>query len=213
MRTRSRSAGFSRGSGTDRSYTAPRRSHTAMCPCAPAEEGPGKQRTVPPMTGSADHGCSAGGTRDRTGRYTSSVAAGALVILCLSALPGYAASAAAQPKDALTLVRQALAALEVTPPAVSVALQKTLYALFSRDTRGVDMARVQAAVQALGALDTAGAAADLIDALRPGGLAPAGVDVALLTPVQPRFAGTPAAYGLLLGAAALVAAGVLIGRR
>jgi len=129
------------------------------------------------------------------------------------ALRGPAYSQAAEPKDALTLVRQALAALEVTPPAVSVALRKILYALLSRDTRGVDMARVQEAVQALGTLDTAGAAAKLIDALRPGGKVPAGVDLALLTPVQPRFTGTPTAFGLLIGAAALVAAGVLVSRR
>lgn len=157
--------------------------------------------------------CFARKTRDRTRRVPIKLAAGALLISCLSTFPGYAYPEAVEPKDALTLVRQALAALEVTPPAVSVALRKIIYALLSRDTRGVDMARVQEAAHALGVLDSAGAAAKLIDALRPGGIAPAGVDVALLTPVQPRFTGTPPAYVLLMGAAALVAAGVLVSRR
>lgn len=137
-----------------------------------------------------------------------------MAIACLWALPGYGYSAASEPQDALTLVRQALAALEVTPPAESVALRKVIYALLSRDTRGVDIARVQEAARALGALDTIGAAAKLIDALSPGGIAPVGVDVALLKPVQPRFTGTPIAYLLLLAAAALVAAGgIVVGRR
>lgn len=157
--------------------------------------------------------CSVRKTRDRTMRLTIKLAAGALLISCLSTLPGYAYTEAVEPKDALTLVRQALAALEVTPPAVSVALRKIIYALLSRDTRGVDMARVQEAAHALGALDSAGAAAKLIDALRPGGIAPAGVDLALLKPVQPRFTGMPTAYVLLAGAVALAAAGVLVSRR
>lgn len=165
------------------------------------------------MTCSADRAGATYGTRDQTRRVPTTLAAGVFVIACLSALPGPAYPAAAEPKDALTLVRQALAALEVTPPADSVALRKIIYALLSRDTHGVDIARVQEAAQDLGALDPAGAAAKLIDALRPGGITPAGVDVALLTPVRPQFTGTPVAYGLLIAAAALVAAGVFIGRR
>ncbi len=150
-------------------------------------------------------------TWDRAKRPITGVAAGALLILAVSTLPAHAyAEAVAEPADALTLVRQALAALEVTPPAVSVALRKIIYALLSHDTRGVDMTRVQEAAQALGELDTAAAAAKLIDALRPGGVAPAGVDVALVRPVRPRFTGTPTEYVLLVGAALLVAVGAFI---
>jgi hypothetical protein len=153
------------------------------------------------------------GTRDRARRLATGVAAGAL-ILGLSVLPAHAyLEAAVEPSDALTLVRQALAALEVTPPAVLVATGKIIKALFARDTRGVDMAHVQEAAQAIGMHDSAAAAAQLIDALRPARLRPGGVDVALLMPVQPRFAGTPTAYVLLVGAALLLAAGGLIIRR
>lgn len=165
------------------------------------------------MTGPPDRVTSTRGIRDRAKKLTTALAAGALVIVGLSALPEYAYPAAVQPQDALTLVRQALAALEVTPPAVSVALQKIIYALLSRDTRGVDMERVQEAARALGALDTAGAAAELTDALRPSGIAPAGVDMSLLTPIQPRFTGTLTAYVLLMAAAALVGAGGFVSRR
>ena len=154
------------------------------------------------------------GTRDRARRLTTGVAAGALLILAVSALPAHAyLEAAVEPSDALTLVRQALAALEVTPPAVLVATGKIIKALFARDTRGVDMAHVHEAAQAIGMHDSAAAAAQLIDALRPARLGPGGVDVALLMPVQPRFAGTPTAYVLLVGAALLLAAGGLIIRR
>ncbi len=147
-------------------------------------------------------------------RLTTGVVAGALLMLGVSMLPAHAAPAAAVgPTDALTLVRQALAALEVTPPADSVATAKVIQALFAGDTRGVDMARVRAAAQALGLHDSAAAAAQLIEALRPTLREPGAVDVALLKPVQPRFAGTPAAYALLVVAAALVAAGGLILRR
>lgn len=150
-------------------------------------------------------------TWDRARRLATGGAAGALMILGLWALPVDAApGAVVEPKDALTLVRQALAALEVTPPAVSVATAKVIKALFAKDTRGVDMARVQEAAQALGQEDAATAAARLIDALRPARAGPGGVDVALLMPVQPRFAGTPAAYVLLAGAALLLAAGWFI---
>lgn len=151
------------------------------------------------------------GTRDRAWRLTTGVAAGALLILGLSVLPALAyLEAAVEPGDALTLVRQALAALEVTPPAVSVATGKIIKALFAQDTRGVDMAHVQEAAQAIGMRDFAAAAVQLIDALRPARMGPGGVDVTLLMPVQPGFAGTPTAYVLLVGAALLLAAGWLI---
>ncbi len=150
-------------------------------------------------------------TCDRARKLAAGVAAGALLILGLSALPaGAAPGAVVEPKDALTLVRQALAALEVTPPAVSAATAKVFKALFTKDTRGVDMARVQEAAQALGQEDAATAAAYLIDALRPARAGPGGIDVALLTPVRPRFAATPTAYALLAGAAFLVVAGWFI---
>jgi len=154
------------------------------------------------------------GTRDRSRRLTIGVTAGVLLVLGLSALPARAyLEAAVEPSDALTLVRQALAAMEVTPPAVSVATGKIIKALFARDTRGVDMTRVQEAAQALGELDTAAAAAQLIAALRPAQMGPSGADATLLMPLQPRFAGTPTAYVLLVGAALLLAAGGLIIRR
>lgn len=165
------------------------------------------------MTGCADRACPGHRTRKAATRLATTLAAGALVATWLLVLPADAAPAEGEPKDALTLVRQALAALEVTPPADSVALRKIIYALLSPDTRGVDMARVQEAAQDLGALDPAGAAAQLIDALRPGGMTPAGIDMALLTPVRPQFTGTPVAYALLIAAAALVAAGAFVGRR
>ncbi len=152
---------------------------------------------------------------DRARGLATGAAAGALLILGLSTLPADAyPGPAVEPQDALTLVRQALAALEVTPPAVSVATAKVIKALFARDTRGVDMARVQEAAQALGLQDSAAAAAELlIDALRPARAGPGGVDVALLTPVRPGFAGTPATFALLVGAALLMVVGGLIIRR
>ncbi len=150
-------------------------------------------------------------TWDQARRPAAGVAAGALLILGSLILPVHAApEAVVEPNDALTLVRQALAALEVTPPDVLTATAKVIKALFAKDTRGVDMARVQEAAQALGQEDAAAAAARLIDALRPARAGPGGVDVALLTPVQPRFAGTPAAYTLLAGAAFLLVAGWFI---
>jgi hypothetical protein len=153
-------------------------------------------------------------TRDRVRRLTTGVAAVALLILGLSTLPAHAyPGAAVEPSDALTLVRQALAALEVTPPADLVATGKILKALFARDTRGVDMAHVHEAAQAIGMRDSAAAAAQLIDALRPARMGPGGIDVALLVPFQPHFAGTPTAYILLVGAALLLATGGLIVRR
>ncbi len=153
-------------------------------------------------------------TWDRARRLATGGAAGVSLILGLLILPTHAApGAVVEPKDALTLVRQALAALEVAQPAVSVATAKVIKALFAQDTRGVDMARVQEAAQALGQQDSAAAAADLIEALRPARAGPDGVDAALLTPVRQRFAGTPTAYALLVGAALLVAGGGLIIRR
>ncbi|HTD48545.1 MAG TPA: hypothetical protein VK881_14860 [bacterium] len=155
-----------------------------------------------------------GAPRNRAGSLTTSVAAGALLIFGVLALPVHAnPGAALEPNDALTLVRQALAALEVTPPAVLVATSKVLKALFAQDTRGVDMARVQEAVQALGLNDPDAAATQLIAALRPAPGGPGGVDMTLLVPAQPRFAGTPATYVLLMGAVLLLVAGGLIIRR
>ncbi len=153
-------------------------------------------------------------TWDRAKKLTRGVAAGTLLMLGVSALPPDAYPAAVvTPRDALTLVRQALAALEVTPPAVSVATEKVIKALFATDTTGVDMARVQEAAQALGQQDSAAAVAQLIAALRPARAGPGGVDVALLMPVQPRFAGTPTAYALFAGAALLLVTGWLIIRQ
>jgi hypothetical protein len=131
-----------------------------------------------------------------------------LLLLCVLGAWGPAASAPAGPGDALTLVRQALAALEATPPAVSVALGKIIQALLARDTRGVDMVHVQEAARALGVQDTAGAVAQLIDVLLPGQH-----DAALLMPDQPHFTGTSIEYGLLAAAAALLITGALIVRR
>ncbi|MHB8731151.1 MAG: hypothetical protein ACYDAB_05110 [bacterium] len=134
-------------------------------------------------------------------------------MLGLSALQAAtAAPPPATPRDALTLVRQALAALEVSPPDVAVATERVIKALFARDTRGVDMPRVRDAAQALGAEDATAASAYLMKALRPAETAPGGVDQALLIPVRPRFAVTPAAYGLLAAAVLLLGAGSLIAR-
>lgn len=153
-------------------------------------------------------------TWDRARRLTIGLAAGALLILTVWTLPPYAYPAVVvEPKDALTLVRQALAALEVTPPAISVATGKIIKALLARDTRGVDMAHVQEAAHALGQQDSAAAAAQLIAALRPTLAAHGGVDVPLLMPLRLRPAGTPTAYILLGGAALLLVAGWLIIRR
>src|SRR5579864_6269570 len=110
-------------------------------------------------------------------------------MLGLSPLPATtAAQPPATPRDALTLVRQALAALEVTPPDVAVATERVIKALFAQDTRGVDMPRVRDAAQALGAEDAAAAAAYLLKALRPAETDPGGADRALLLPIRPRFA-------------------------
>jgi hypothetical protein len=147
--------------------------------------------------------------RTRNWWAAASGAAAAILLLGLSAL---AAQAPATPRDALTLVRQALAALEVSPPDAAVATERVLKALFAQDTRGVDMPLVRDAAQALGAEDATAAAAYLIRALRPAETAPAGADRTVLVPVRPRFTATPAAYGLLAVAALLIGAGTLIVR-
>lgn len=153
-------------------------------------------------------------TWDRARSLTTGLAAGALLIFAVSTLSPYAyPEAVVEPKDALTLVRQALAALEVTPPAVSVATAKVIKALLARDTRGVDVAHVQEAAHALGQQDSAAAAAELIAALRPARAGPGEADVTLLMPLRPRPAGTPTAYILLGGATLLLVTGWLIIRR
>lgn len=146
-------------------------------------------------------------------RWTAACGAAALFVLGL-AVPLTPASAqrTAPPRDALTLVRQALAALEVSPPDLAVATERVLKALFAPDTRGVDMPRLRDAAQALGEEDAAAAAAYLMAALRPAETAGAGVDRTLLTPVRPHFVATPSAFGLLAAAALLMAAGGLIVR-
>jgi len=141
-------------------------------------------------------------------------AAAAILLFGLSALPATpAAQLPATPRDALTLVRQALAALEVSPPDVAVATERVIKALFAQDTRGVDMPRVRDAAQALGAEDATAAAAYLMQALHPAEAEPSGVDRTLLVPVRPRFTATPAVYELLAAAALLIGAGSLIARK
>ncbi len=97
-----------------------------------------------------------------------SLTAVVFLLICVVGGRALASPSSAGPGDALTLIRQALAALEVTPPAGSVALGKIIQALLVQDTRGVDMVHVQEAARALGVQDTAGAVAQLIDALPPG---------------------------------------------
>jgi len=148
-------------------------------------------------------------------RWPAAAGAAAAVMLMLGtpALPAPAAAQkAATPREALILVRQALAALEVSPPDIEVATERTIKALFAPDTRGVDMPRVRDAAQALGQEDAGAAVAYLMAALRPAETAGMRVDRALLTPVRPRFAATPAAYGLLAAAALLIGVGSLIMR-
>jgi len=154
------------------------------------------------------------GFRDRTGRTAAAAAlAAALVAAALAAVPAPAeAQPAAPPQDALTFVRQALAALQVTPPDGKVAVERVLKALFARDTRNVDMPRVRDAQQALGEGDPVSAAAYLMRALRPAEVPGGPVNTALLTPLRRRFARTPAAYGLLAAAALLIGAGCLLVR-
>ena len=139
-----------------------------------------------------------------------------LVAAAMLAQPAVAPAAQpAAPQDALTLVRQALAALEASPPNVGVAAERVIKALFARDTRGVDMPRVRDAQQALEEedADTAAAAAYLMEALRPSEGGPSGIDKALLVPLARRFAASPAAYGLVAVAVLLIAAGVVIVRQ
>lgn len=145
-------------------------------------------------------------------RIAAGVAA-ALLLLGLPAPASTAAGDAATPHEALTLVRQALAALEVSPPDLSVATERTIKALLAPDTRGVDMPRVRDAAQALGEEDAAAAATYLMQALRPSEAGPSGIDKALLVPVARRFVASSAAYGLLAGAVLLIAAGAVIVRR
>lgn len=142
------------------------------------------------------------------------IAVAAMLALHTVAVTAVAASAAqpAAPQDALTLVRQALAALEVSPPNVGVAAARVLKALFARDTRGVDMPRLRDAQQALEDEDAAAAAAYLMDALRPS-TGPSGLDKSLLVPVRHRVAASPATYELLAVAVLLIAAGVVIVRQ
>lgn len=124
-------------------------------------------------------------------------------------VPASAQEEKTTPREALTLTRQALAALEVSPPDLGVATERTIKALLAPDTRGVDMPRLRDAVQALGEEDATAAAAYLMEALRP---AEAGGERTLLIPVRPRFIATPAAYGLLAAAVLLAVAGGLIAR-
>lgn len=150
------------------------------------------------------------------GRRTVVAAAGAAaaaLILGLAALSGSGSGeAGANPQDALTLVRRALAALEVTPPDLDAATRQVILALLAPDRRGVDMSRVENAAHALGEENPTGAAADLMDALRPAQAGSARIDMTLLIPVRPRFAATPSAYALLAAAALLALAGVLVVR-
>ena len=142
-------------------------------------------------------------------------AAAAVATAVMLALPAVATAAAlpAPPQDALTLVRQALAALEVNPPNVGVAAERVIKALFARDTRGVDMPRVRDAQQALENEDAVAAASYLMVALRPAEAAPSEVDAALLVPMRGSFVSSPRAYVLLAVAALLIAVGSLIVRR
>jgi hypothetical protein len=151
--------------------------------------------------------------RTRNRWAAAGAAAAAILISGLWALPATrAAEPPATPRDALTLVRQALAALEVSPPDLGVATERTIKALLAPDTRGVDMPRLRDAAQALGEEDATAAAAYLMQALRPAETASGGGDRALLIPVRARFVATPAAYGLLAAAALLIVAGALIAR-
>jgi hypothetical protein len=151
--------------------------------------------------------------RIRVSRRVSAVAAAAAALMLgLSALSVPAAQPASVPQDARTLVRQALAAVEVSPPNVGVAAERVLKALFAKDTRGVDMPRLRDAQQALSQEDTAAAAGYLIEALHPEDAAAPPVDRTLLAPVRPRFAATPLAYALLAAAALLIVAGGLVAR-
>jgi hypothetical protein len=152
------------------------------------------------------------GTRDRARKLAAGLAAaGALLLSAPASVPADAQRVALQPQDALTLVRQTLAALEATPPNLSVASEKLSAALHAQDSRGVDMARVTQAAQAFGLHDPAAAAAQLLEALRPAMQQPGGIAAALLVPApQARFTGTPAEDLLLVIAAVLVVAGGLI---
>ncbi len=140
--------------------------------------------------------------------------AAAVLVLGLQAIAAPRSSEQeAVPRDALTLVRQALAALEVSPPDVDVATERVIKALFAPDTRGVDMPRVRDAAQALGSEDATAGAAYLMQALRPAEAGPTRLDPSLFTPLPPRATSGSEAYGLLGLAALLVAAGSLIVRR
>lgn len=107
--------------------------------------------------------------------------------------------------DAATLVRQALVALEATPPNLDVASDKLADALRTTDTRGVDMPRVREAAQALGLHDPLTAASLLVAAVSSS---PA--EAALLVPYVPRSPDPLVARTLLGAAAFLVLLGMLI---
>lgn len=145
-------------------------------------------------------------------RWTAAVAFAAVLALGLSMLSASAAPPAPVPQDALTLVRQALAALEVSPPDVGIASERVIKALFASDTRGIDMPRVRDAQQALEDEDPTAAAEYLKEALRSAEVGPAAIDRTLLVPVRPHFVATPSAVGWLVAAALLIATGGLIVR-
>lgn len=130
------------------------------------------------------------------------------LLLAVLAFPPAAAgtSGGEEPADAATLVRQALAALDAAPPNLAVASDKLQDALSASDTRGVDMARVREAAQALSLHDPSTTAHVLIAALR----ASSQDDARLLVPLRPRFQGTRGEEMLLVGGALLVALGVVI---
>jgi hypothetical protein len=147
------------------------------------------------------------GPRRPSWRRCLAAAAFPLLLAVLASPPATAdTSDGEEPADAATLVRQALAALDAAPPNLDVASDKLQDALSASDTRGVDMARVREAAQALSLHDPSTTAHLLIAALG----ASSRDDARLLVPLRPRFRGTRGEEMLLVAGTLLVALGVLI---
>lgn len=156
----------------------------------------------------------------------------AWMILASGALAWAHKGAGEGPPDAATWVRQALAFLELKPPDVREAAERLEGALKAKEPRGVDLALVREAVEALKARKPESAAAALARALlpppeaSPGG-PPSGpppydpdeeasahhVPGAPLKALEPRFAGTAGEYALLGLGGVLMALGLLTLRR
>lgn len=133
-----------------------------------------------------------------------------------------------EPKDAVTLVRQAIVALEVPQPNVDLARDKIEDALGAPETQGVDLSKVRAAGDALDRGNTEGALLALRQSIgsaqAPGAVegpgtgepvprAEDGINLPTTGAFKPKFTASPVELGLLAaGVAFVLVGGFIVGR-